>query len=271
MSGENPLPAVKTGAVDTHCHLFLLDREPSDAVQVARDAGVHQLVCVGIDPGTSRRSLELADSLPGVFATAGMHPNEASTFDAAAGAAIEELLQSPLTVGVGETGLDFYRERATPGEQERLFRLHIQLSRESDKPVIVHTREAWPDVLRVLDEGSAERVVLHCFSGDAIVARESERRGYYLSFAANITYPGNDHLRAAAAAVSLDRVLVETDSPFLSPQHRRGRRNAPEFIGATIEALADARGEEARVVLEATTANARAAFPRLGEWETGAR
>jgi TatD DNase family protein len=269
MAEDNPLPAVQTGAVDTHCHLFLLDREPPDAVQAARAAGVGQFVCVGIDAESSRRSLEFADSLPGVFATAGWHPNEASSFDDAAGAAIEELLQSPLTVGVGETGLDFLRDRAPRDAQERLFRIHIELSRASAKPLVVHTREAWPDVLRVLDEGSAEQVVLHCFSGDEEIARECERRGYFLSFAGNITYPANGHLREAAAAVSLDRVLVETDSPFLSPQGRRGRANAPEFIGATIGAIATARGEDHGTILEATSANARTVFSRLAEGETG--
>jgi TatD DNase family protein len=268
MDEGNPLPAVQRGAVDTHCHLFLLDRKPPEVVQAAAAAGVEQLVCVGIDAETSRRSLELADSLPGVFATVGWHPNEASSFDDGAGAAIEELLQSPLTVGVGETGLDFLRQRAPRAAQERLFRLHIELSRAIAKPVIVHTRDAWPEVLRALDEGSAERVVLHCFSGDTAIARECDRRGYYLSFAGNITYPANEHLRAAVASVSMDRVLVETDSPYLSPQRRRGRANAPEFIGATIEAIAEARGEDVDAVRNATSANARTVFPRLGDWET---
>jgi TatD DNase family protein len=268
MSGQNPLPTVKRGAVDTHCHLFLLEREPSQVLEAARAAGVDRLVCVGVDSETSRRSLELAESLPGVFATAGLHPNDASRLDHAAGAAIEELLHDPLVIGVGETGLDFYRRGAPSGEQERAFRVHIDLSRETDKPLIVHTRDAWPDVLRLLDEGSADNVVLHCFSGDSTIARECGARGYYLSFAGNVTYPRNRHLLDAAATTPSDRLLVETDSPFLSPQSRRGRDNAPEFIGHTLEAIAEARGETFDAVLEATSTNAGAVFPRLAGWET---
>jgi TatD DNase family protein len=269
MSAENPLPTVKSGAVDTHCHLFLLDREPSDVVQAASVAGVDRIVSVGIDPETSRRSLELADALPGVFATAGLHPNDAGRYADAAGATLEELLHDPLVVAVGETGLDFFRDSATQADQERLFRLHIHLSRDSGKPLVVHCREAWPSVLRLLDEGSADRVVLHCFSGDVAVARECERRGYFLSFAANITYPANAHLRDASASVGLDRLLVESDSPYLPPRSRRGRPNAPEYLGDTLAALAAARGEDVETVRDATSRTARAVFPRLGEWEIG--
>ena len=269
MGVKNPLPTVKRGAVDTHCHLFLLESEPPRVLEAARAAGVDRFVCVGVDPETSRRSLELAESLPGVVATAGLHPNAASTLDHAAGAAIEELLHDPLVVGVGETGLDFYRRGAPSEDQERAFRVHIGLSRESGKPLVVHTRDAWPDVLRLLDEGSAENVVLHCFSGDSAIARECTARGYYLSFAGNVTYPGNRHLRESASAAPSNRLLVETDSPFLSPESRRGRDNAPEFIVRTIEAIAAARGETFDVVLETTSTNAGAVFPRLAKSDTG--
>lgn len=268
MGDQNPLPTVKRSAVDTHCHLFLLDSEPAQVLEDARAAGVDRLICVGVDPETSRRSLELADSLPGVFATAGLHPNQASTLDHRSGAEIEELLQNPLVVGVGETGLDHYRNRAPHEDQERVFRLHIDLSRETDKPLVVHVRDAWPDALRLLDEGSAERVVLHCFSGDAQIARECEARGYFLSFAGNVTYPKNEHLREASAVLERDRLLVETDSPFLSPQSRRGRDNTPAYVVQTIEELARVRGEQFETVRAATAENAEAAFPGLRGWET---
>jgi TatD DNase family protein len=221
------------------------------------------VVCVGIDPATSRRSLELADSIAGVFATAGMHPHEASVLDAAAGARIEELLGDPRVLGVGETGLDFDRMRSPRADQERAFRIHIGWSRETGKPLVVHVREAWPEVLRLLDEGSAERVVLHCFSGDATVAKECAARGYRISFAGNVTYPRNEHLRRAARAVDLDRILVETDSPFLTPQPRRGRPNEPANVVHTIEAIANARSEPFELVRDATSGNASEAFPGL--------
>jgi TatD DNase family protein len=254
---------VQFGAVDTHCHLFLLDDEPAATVDAARASGVETLVCVGIDPETSRRSVEFAESFRGVFATAGMHPHDASAFDTRAGAEIEELLANPLVVGVGECGLDFYRMRSPREDQERVLRAHVALAREADLPLVVHVRDAWPQILQVLDEGSAERVVLHCFSGDEDTAAEVARRGWFVSFAGNVTYPKNAHLRRAAAAVPLGAILVETDSPFLAPQRLRGRDNSPGNVVDVVEAVANARADEVRTVLQATAANARRAFPRL--------
>lgn len=263
MIDRNPEESVQSGAVDTHCHLFLLGTDPSSAIEAARAARVTTFICPGIDPETSRRSLDLAESHRGVFAAAGMHPHRASEFDAQAGAEIEELLANPRVVAVGECGLDFYRMRSPKADQERVFRIHVSLARDAGAPLVVHTRDAWPDILRLLDEGSAERVVLHCFSGDAAIARECAVRGYHLSFAANVTYPRNDALRSAAAAVPLDRILVETDSPFLAPQRIRGRDNEPANVLDVIEEVARTRGEAFDTVRDATIANARAAFPAL--------
>jgi TatD DNase family protein len=263
MSDQNPELPVDGGAVDSHCHLFLCDREPPEVVEAAKAAGVDRIVCVGVDPETSARSRDLADSIEGVFATAGVHPHDAQTLDDAAGARIEELLADPRVLGVGETGLDWFRMRSPREDQERAFRLHIGWSRESGKPLVVHVRDAWPDVLRVLDEGSAERVVIHCFSGTPVEAKECAERGYFLSFAGNVTYEKNDHLRASASSVALDRLLVETDSPFLTPRSRRGHDNEPANVIETIAAIAAARGEPFERVRDATATNARAAFPGL--------
>jgi TatD DNase family protein len=263
VSDRNPELTVKPGAVDTHCHLFLLDREPADVVETANEAGVDRLICVGVDPQTSRRSLELAERLPGVFATAGMHPHDAQAFDSAAASRIEELLHDPRVIGVGECGLDYFRMHSPIEDQERVLKTHIALSNDTGKPMVVHVRDAWPDVLRVLDEGSAERVVIHCFSGDADIARECAARGYWISFAGNVTYPKNEHLRQAAAAVPIDRILTETDSPFLSPQKLRGSDNRPENVLLTIDQLAEVRDEPVRSVIDATARNARDAFPGL--------
>jgi len=263
VSDSNLEPSVHTGAVDTHCHLFLLDTEPPAVVEAAKAAGVDRLICVGIDVETSRLSLELADSIQGVFATAGMHPHDAAAFDVSAAARIEELLHDPRVIGVGECGLDFYRMHSPAEDQVRALRTHIALSNDTGKPMVVHVRDAWPETLRVLDEGSAERVVIHCFSGDADIARECAARGYHLSFAANITYPKNAFLREAAAAVPLDRLLTETDTPFLSPQKSRGKDNHPGNVIAVIDAIAAERGARAPDVIAATAANARAAFPGL--------
>jgi TatD DNase family protein len=263
MGGSNPELPVQAGVVDTHCHLFLVDREPSLVVEAAREAGVERVICVGVDPETSVASLEIADSIAGVFATAGMHPHDAALFDAAAGARIEELLHDPRVVAVGECGLDFFRMRSAMEDQVRALKVHIALSNESGKPMVVHVRDAWPDVLRLLDEGSADRVVIHCFSGDAAIARECTQRGYWVSFAGNVTYPKNEHLRQAARVVDIERVLVETDSPFLSPQKLRGRDNEPANVLFAIEEIARVRDVGPDVVAQATTRNAKAAFPRI--------
>jgi TatD DNase family protein len=255
--------AVKGPAVDSHCHLFLLEADPSEVLERARAAGVGTVVCPGIDAETSARSLELAEALPGVFATAGMHPHDASRFDAREAARIEGLLAKPRVLAVGECGLDLYRMRSPREDQERTFRAHVAMARASGLPLVVHVRDAWEPILRLLDEGSAELVVLHCFTGDLQTARACADRGWYLSFAGNITYPKNGHIRDAAASVPIDRILVETDSPFLAPQRIRGRDNEPANVVDVIEEIARLRGQPVENVRATTARNARTAFPRL--------
>jgi TatD DNase family protein len=263
MSGSNPELVVKSGVVDTHCHLFLMDQEPAVAVEAARAAGVDRLICVGVDVETSERSLEIASGLEGVFASAGVHPHDADGFDDEAAARVEELLREPRVIGVGECGLDWFRMHSERDAQFATLRAHVELANSIGKPMIVHVRDAWEDALRVLDEGSAELVVIHCFTGDADIARECVRRGYWLSFAGNVTYPKNGHMREAAAVVALDRILVETDSPFLAPQRLRGSDNVPQNALLTLAELATVREEPVELLAEATTANAEKAFPGL--------
>jgi TatD DNase family protein len=247
-------------AVDTHCHLFLMEAEVVEVVAAARRVGVNRMICVGIDPDSSRKSLELAESFRGVFATAGMHPHTASELDRRAGAVIEELAADPLIVGVGETGLDYYRRLSPVEDQHRAFRTHIALSRETGKPLVVHVRDAWDDALRILGEESAERVVLHCFSGDEVVCKEAQSRGYFVSFAGNLTYPKGEGLRAAAAAVDGAHLMVETDSPFLSPHSVRGQSNAPANLILTLQELATVRGLNLDQMVEVTGKAAARAF-----------
>jgi TatD DNase family protein len=255
--------ALALSAVDTHCHLFLMDDDAAEVVAAANAAGVERMVCVGIDPPTSRRSLELAESYRGVFATAGVHPHTASDFDDRAGSVVEELLAHPLVVGVGETGLDYYRRLSPVEDQHRAFRTHIALSRESGKPLVVHVREAWDDAMAILDEERAERVVLHCFTGDEAIAREAGGRGYTVSFAGNVTYPNAERMRRAASALSDDRVVGETDSPFLPPQDIRGSANSPSNVLAVLQAVADVRGVTLDQMVESSTRAALSAFPLL--------
>jgi TatD DNase family protein len=166
-------------------------------------------------------------------------------------------------LAVGECGLDFFRMHSPREDQERAFKAQIALSNDTGKSLVVHVRDAWPDVLRVLDEGSAERVVIHCFSGDPVIARECAARGYWVSFAGNITYPRNEHFRQAAQALALDRILVETDSPFLAPQTMRGRDNEPANVMTTIAEIARVRDARVEDIVQASAQNARAAFVGL--------
>jgi TatD DNase family protein len=260
---EGVEPEPESMAVDTHCHLYLMEGDVAEAVATARDTGVGQLICVGIDPDSSRRSRELAESFHGVLATAGMHPHTASEMDRRAGSVIEELLADRLVIGVGETGLDYYRRLSSIDQQQGAFRTHIALSRETGKPLVVHVRDAWEDALSILSAEGAEHVVLHCFSGDERIAAEAAARGYFVSFAGNLTYPKASSLRAAAAALGGDRIICETDSPFLPPQGARGTSNVPANVIAVMQELATLRGVTLHQMVAETTANARAAFPLL--------
>lgn len=249
--------------VDTHCHPYLMKGEPSSTLKTARDAGVSSFVCVGIDPRSSHRSLALAEAHDDVVSTAGMHPHEASELDPQGRLEIERLLEDPLVVGVGEAGLDFFRMLSPVEDQEAVFRWQLGLSRAFGKPIVVHIRDAWERALEILQEEPDASVVLHCFSGDLAVARECAARGYFISMAGPITYPKNQHLRDSAAEIPLEKLLTETDSPYLSPQSMRGRENSPANVLAVVEEIARARNEVLEVVAEATSSNARRAFPGL--------
>ncbi len=221
------------------------------------------MICVGVDPRSSRLSLDIAGSHEGVRATAGMHPHTASDLDLEGRAELALLLENPLVVGVGECGLDFYRNLSPASDQERVFRLQAALSRETGKPMVVHVREAWPRALEILAEERPPAVVMHCFSGDAAIARECAARGYFLSFACNVTYPKNAHLREAAAATPLDRLLVETDSPFLSPHGLRGMENSPANVTFGIQTLAQELRLPVGEVVRTLAENSQRAFPGL--------
>jgi TatD DNase family protein len=161
---------------------------------------------------------------------------------------------------IGETGLDWFRMHSPREDQLASLAWHVGLSNETGKPLVVHVREAWEDVLRLLEDESADRVVIHCFSGDAAIARECAERGYWLSFAANVTYPKNPELREAAAAAPAERLVVETDSPFLPPEGMRGKVNVPGHVWAAARTLAAERGEDLAGLAGVLAGNARRAF-----------
>jgi TatD DNase family protein len=244
--------------IDTHAHFDALADDPAAVLARAREAGVTRAIAVGSGIDSCRAAVELAEREDGVYAALGIHPHQAGGDEAGRLDELRELLSSPRAVAVGETGLDHYRDYAPHDRQQELFDAQLALAAELGKPVVIHTRAADADTVASLG-GFAGTVVLHCFSSPGLLDPALER-GWYVSFAGNATYPNAYDLRAAARAVPVDRLLVETDSPYLSPQPRRGRPNEPANVVHTVAALAEARGEDPVRLGEQIDANADAAF-----------
>jgi TatD DNase family protein len=243
---------------DSHAHLDACEEPASGTVERARAAGVRRIVTIGTGIESCRAALAIADENDGVYAALGVDPHRASTPDAGRLDELRELLSHAKAVAVGETGLDNVRQLAGAVEQRRLFDAELALAEELDLPVVVHSREAAADTAAALS-GFGGTVILHCFSSPELLAPAVER-GFYVSFAGNVTYPKAPELREAAAVVAEDRILVETDSPHLSPQTVRGRRNEPAHLVHTIAALAEIRGVTPELLAARTHANATAAF-----------
>ena len=237
--------------IDTHAHLDACAEDAGALVDAAREAGVTRIVTIGRE-----QAVDLAGRLPGVWAAVGWHPHEAG--EVADVHAVEPLLADPRVVAVGECGLDYYRNRASRDDQLRVFRAQVEIANRAGKPLVIHTREADEDTFRVL-ESATVAVVLHCFSS---VGRldDAVERGYYCSFAGNVTYPAAEDLRVAAARVPGERILAETDSPYLSPVPLRGRPNQPANVRHTLAVLAEARAEPASELEARIDRNATAVF-----------
>jgi len=247
--------------VDSHCHLYSLT-DPERAIERAREAGVTAMVCVGTDLETSRQAIDLAARHPDVRATVGLHPHDASKLGDE-WARLEALAESGEVVGVGETGLDFHYLHSPAAEQEAAFRAQIQLAKRLDHALVVHSRDAWHDTFRVLaDERPPSRTVLHCFTGGPGEARRALDLDAFLSFSGIVTFPGADEVRAAAGITPLDKLLVETDAPYLAPVPRRGRENEPALVSLVGGAVAAATGQAEAEIAERTAANAAVVFSR---------
>ena len=244
--------------IDTHAHLDACADAADELVARARDMGVERVVSVGTDLESCRETLAIAHRHGGVFAALGIHPHQAAEPDADALDELRDLLADPRAVAVGETGLDHYRDYAPRDRQLRLFERQLDLAAELGKAVVIHTRDASDETAATL-AGFGGTVVLHCFSAPELLPIALDR-GYYVSFAGNVTYPKAEELREAARAVPADRLLAETDSPYLSPQPRRGRPNEPANVVHTVAALAEARGERDEELAAQLDTNATAAF-----------
>ncbi len=252
---------MEAGLIDSHCHLDRLEEEPDAALERAREAGVEALLCVSINMENVRQVIGLARRYPMVCASVGVHPNERQGREAE----LQELLslaEEPEVVAIGETGLDYFRAGRGPEWQQERFRLHIEAARESGKPLIVHTRDAAQDTLRIMREAGAAEAggVMHCFTGDLETAQEAMEMGFYISFSGIITFSNAAPLREVARQIPDDRLLIETDAPYLAPVPHRGKPNHPAYLREVARCLAELRGCPPEEIARITTANFRALF-----------
>ena len=243
--------------IDSHTHL---DRAPgieAELVAAAREAGLRRILTVGTDSASCHAAIAAAEAHEEVFAAVGRHPNDSTGYDDAVTDELRELARHPRVRAIGETGLDDYRDYAPRADQERAFSAHMQLARETGKPLVIHTRAAEDDTISMLDrEAQGLEVILHCFSMPGRLD-ECLERGWWISFAGNVTYPKAEDLAEAAERVPLDRLLVETDAPYLTPQAQRKQRNQPAFVVHTARFVAERRGisyEELEAAVEANAA-----------------
>ena len=243
--------------IDSHTHLDRAPGSDAELVHAAREAGLKRILTVGTDTRSCHAAIAAAEAHDEVFAAVGRHPNDSTGYDDAVTEELRELAKHPKVLAIGETGLDDYRDYAPRADQERAFSAHMALARETGKPLVIHTRAAEDDTIAMLDrEAQGLEVILHCFSmADRL--DECLERGWWISFAGNVTYPKAQDLAEAAERVPLDRLLVETDAPYLTPQALRKQRNQPAFVVHTARFVAERRGiayEELEAAVEANAA-----------------
>jgi TatD DNase family protein len=252
--------------IDTHCHVYSdqFDSDRPATLERAGAAGVARMIAIGYDLPSSRAALALAQESPLIWASAGIQPHYAQTTGEAELAELRRMLAQPRVVALGEIGLDYYHDRAPHDLQEALFRRQLSLARELDLPVVIHSRDAREDTVRILrDAARGQPGVMHSFSGDWEYAEACLEVGFYLSFSGPLTFKKAAELHEVARRAPLDRILIETDAPYLTPHPFRGKRNEPAYVRYVAAALADLRGLSLDQIAAATTANAERLFSRL--------
>jgi len=252
--------------IDTHAHLIhrSFRRDLGEALERAWAAGLRAIVVVGYDLESSRAAVQLAGEHEQLYAAVGIHPHDARSADERALAEIERLAGGPKVVAIGETGLDFYRDLSPRDAQEACFVGHIEIAKRRGLPVIVHDREAHRDVLRVLEQQAVRSAILHCFSGGAELARRAVEMGHFIGVAGPVTFDPAPDLAEVVRRVARDRLLVETDCPWLAPEPHRGKRNEPSYVRLVVERAASLWGVSMGEAGETLSANALRAFPLLG-------
>ncbi|MFQ3201839.1 MAG: TatD DNase family protein [Zhongshania sp.] len=253
--------------VDSHCHLDRIDLKPYGgdlnlAIQAATDRGVSKMLCIGIDLGNAPAVVAIAERFPQIFASVGVHPLDISE-DICSVQTLTELADHPKVVAIGETGLDYYHSSERKVDQQRSFAQHLQVSAASGKPTIVHTRDAREDTLAIIAEHGAPQIggVLHCFTESWEMAEAAMAMGYYISFSGIITFKNANELREVVRRVPIERLLVETDSPYLAPVPYRGKKNEPKYVVEVAECVAELKGLSYQDVLRHTTQNFERLFP----------
>lgn len=254
---------------DSHCHLdpMRYGGDTKDVLQRARAAGVLRMTVIGTRAADSEAAVQLSENEEGVFCAVGIHPNDVDDVDEKEWGRIKDLVDTGKVSAVGETGLDWFRTVASKENQQLFFDRHIGLSQATELPLVIHTRDSIRDVLNTLTKATQQKPmtgVLHAFSGTAEEAAEALELGFYIGFAGMVTFRSAESLREVAKTVPLDRLLIETDSPFLSPEPLRGRRNEPAHVVHTARCLANIRGETIESLAAATTANACRLFRENG-------
>jgi TatD DNase family protein len=250
--------------IDSHAHLDLpeFDADRDLVIRRARDSGIDAIITVGIGIDECRRALELAGRHPFMYATVGIHPHNAGGLDLAMLDFVERNARKPKVVALGEMGLDYFRNRSPRQDQQRCFRAQLDIARSLNMPVVIHDRDAHEDTMSILREEKASDMggVLHCFSGDPAMAFSCIDMGFYISIPGTVTFKSASTLHEVVRQVPLDRLLIETDCPFLTPVPHRGKRNEPAFVRLVADKIAEIKKIEPGRVAEATSANARSAF-----------
>lgn len=250
---------------DTHAHLddpkFKNDLE--DVIARAREAGVESMISVGADLPSSRRTIDIAEAHKGIYAAVGLHPHDAAEFTEEHVDQLAKMCSREKVVAVGEIGLDYYRDHSPREAQKGVFRRMLEIALEVNLPVIVHNRDAADDCLNIMNEFRGQiRGVAHCFSGNQAVADRFLDLGFYISFSGTVTFPKTKELAEVACIVPNDRILIETDCPYLAPQQQRGRRNEPAFVRYVAEKISELRGIDLPHAAEMTRRNAEELFLR---------
>ncbi len=244
--------------IDSHAHIQLsqFDSDRTAVLKRAKDAGVFNILVIGIDVETSFDAIKLAERYDNVYATVGMHPHNAKQMNSDAYHYFFDLTRHPKVVALGEMGLDYYRNQAPRTVQKKAFERQLDIAEEFDFPIIIHNRDAYEDILPILEERDVgQNCVMHCFTGDLDLMHKCLELEFYIGIGGIVTYPNAKDVQAVAKEVPLERLLIETDCPWLAPQFRRGKRNEPAYVRAVAEKIAELRGTTVEAIGEITTKN----------------